>query len=110
MVKFNPGDKAWIIESTIFVVEVEIQPDEGVDPNELIQKGGRYEKPLQYDEWAGGGSGGEERLSRDLLPPVLSVPVPAGRGDHSGAFGFHVDTFFLGSCFELHFDSWFYKG
>ena len=24
MAKFNPGDKAWIIESTIFVVEVEI--------------------------------------------------------------------------------------
>lgn len=24
MAKFNPGDKAWIIESTIFVVEVEV--------------------------------------------------------------------------------------
>lgn len=24
MARFNPGDKAWIIESTIFVVEVEV--------------------------------------------------------------------------------------
>ena len=24
MAKFKPGDKAWIVESTIFVVEVEI--------------------------------------------------------------------------------------
>ncbi len=29
MVKFNQGDKAWIIESTIFVLEVEIDKYSG---------------------------------------------------------------------------------
>ena len=52
MAKFNPGDKAWIIESTIFVVEVEI----------VKYSGGFY--LIRYPKKNGGYKVRESRLYR----------------------------------------------
>ena len=50
MAKFNPGDKAWIMESTIFVVEVEI----------VKYSGGFY--LIKYPKKSGGYKVSESRL------------------------------------------------
>ena len=50
MAKFNPGDRAWIVESTIFVVEVEI----------VKYSGGFY--LIRYPKKSGGYKVRESRL------------------------------------------------
>ena len=50
MAKFNPGDRAWIVESTIFVVEVEI----------VKYSGGFY--LIRYPKQGGGYKVRESRL------------------------------------------------
>ena len=50
MAKFNPGDRAWIVESTIFVVEVEI----------VKYSGGFY--LIKYPKKSGGNKVRESRL------------------------------------------------
>ena len=50
MAKFNPGDKAWIVESTIFVIEVEV----------VKYSGGFY--LIRYPKQGGGYKVRESRL------------------------------------------------